>query len=82
MGDPAMAFVTEAEIQNNFDKYLQAVEQGKEFIILKDGKPAARLIPEKQNAAFLADSLLGVLQRDYDDKEIAEERRKHVVSRG
>lgn len=73
-----MTTVTATEIQNNFGKYLQYVQDGNEVIILKNGKEVARLISRNSTVAFLSDSLIGVLQNDYDDADIAAERiKKH-----
>lgn len=69
-----MMTVTTTEIQNNFGKYLQAVQSGDEIIILKNGKEAARLISANKTASFLTDSLRGVLKGDYNDKEYYSER--------
>ena len=69
-----MMTVTATELQNNFGKYLQAVQQGGEIIILKNGVEVARLISKERSVSFLSDSLVGVLKNDYDDKAIREER--------
>lgn len=69
-----MITVTAAEIQNNFSHYLQAVQQGDEVIILKNGKKVARLVSCESSGSFLTDSLTGVLKNDYDDKAIRAEK--------
>ena len=69
-----MMTVTATEIQNNFGKYLQAVQTGGEIIILKNGIEVARLISKERSISFLSDSLVGVLKNDYDEKEMKEER--------
>lgn len=69
-----MLTVTATEIQNNFGKYLQAVQSGDEIIILKNGIETARLISATGTASFLTDSLRGVLKGDYDDKKCSAER--------
>ena len=69
-----MMTVTATELQNNFGKYLQAVQQGGEIIILKNGVEVARLISKERSVSFLSDSLVGVLKNDYDDKAIREGR--------
>ena len=63
-----MMTVTATEIQNNFGKYLQAVQTGEEIIILKNGIEVARLISKERSISFLSDSLVGVLKNDYDEK--------------
>ncbi len=69
-----MLTVTATDIQNNFGKYLQAVQDGNEIIILKNGNEVARLISKEKSVSFLADSLVGVLENDYDEDEIKAER--------
>lgn len=69
-----MITATATEIQNNFGHFLQAVQQGDEIIILKNGKEVARLISHRSSISFLTDSLTGVLKNDYDDKAIRSER--------
>ena len=66
-----MITATATDIQNNFGHYLQAVQQGDEIIILKNGKEVARLV---SSVSFLTDSLTGVLKNDYDDKAVRAER--------
>ena len=68
-----MITVTATDMQNNFGKYLQAVQTGNEVIILKNGKEVARLISKERTVSFLTDSLVGVLKKDYDEKAIREE---------
>lgn len=69
-----MIIVTYTEIQNNFSKYLQAVQMGDEVIILKNGNEVARIISKGRTASFLTDSLVGVLKDNYNEKKIKEER--------
>lgn len=69
-----MITVTATDMQNNFGKYLQAVQNGNEIIILKNGNEIARLISKKQTISFLTDSLVGTLKTDYDEREIQAER--------
>ncbi|MCD8049237.1 MAG: type II toxin-antitoxin system prevent-host-death family antitoxin [Clostridia bacterium] len=69
-----MTTATATDVQNNFGKYLQLVQTGEEIIILKNGKEAARLISHNKSASFLTDSLVGVLENDYDEKSVRDER--------
>ncbi len=69
-----MTTISATEMQNNFGKYLQAVQDGDEIVILKNGKEVARLISHSQSVSFLTDSLVGVLTEDYSEKEIRAER--------
>ena len=61
-----MMTVSATEFQNNFGKYLQAVQAGGEILILKNGVEVARLISKERSVSFLSDSLVGVLKNDYD----------------
>ena len=73
-----MLTATATEVQNNFGKYLQAVQMGNEIIILKNGVEVARLISKNTAVSFLTDSLTGILSNDYNEKIVMEERlRKH-----
>ena len=73
-----MLTATATEVQNNFGKYLQAVQMGNEIIILKNGVEVARLISKNKTVSFLTDSLTGILSNDYNEKIVREERlRKH-----
>lgn len=69
-----MLTVTATDIQNNFGKYLQAVQLGNEIIILKNGTEVARLISKEKSVSFLTDSLTGVLKSNYDEKALRDER--------
>lgn len=69
-----MMTVTATDFQNNFGRYLQAVQNGDEVLILKNGKEVARLVSHASSISFLTDSLTGVLKQDYDEKEIRKER--------
>ena len=50
-----MITTTATDIQNNFGKYLKAVQEGNEIIILKKGKEVARLISKDTGISFLTD---------------------------
>ncbi len=65
---------TATEVQNNFGKYLQLVQEGEDVIVSKNGKEVARMIAYDKSVSFLTDSLIGVLQNDYDDKAMRKER--------
>lgn len=75
-----MTTVTATELQNNFGKYLQAVQDGNEVIILKNGKEVARLISHDKSVSFLTDSLVGVMKGTYDAKAVRAERMKKYES--
>lgn len=69
-----MQTVNATELQNNFGKYLQAVIDGNEIIIVKNGKEVARLVSKDKTVSYLSDSLLGILKNDISEKEITKER--------
>lgn len=75
-----MTIATTTEVQNNFGKYLQMVQDGDEVIVLKNGKEVARLISHNKSVSFLTDSLIGVLKGDYDDKGARSERMQKYES--
>lgn len=69
-----MIIATATEIQNNFGRFLQAVQSGDEILIIKNGKEVARIISNASTVSFLTDSLTGVLKNDYDEKKLVAER--------
>lgn len=79
-----MTRATVSEIQNNFGKFLEMVQNGQEVVILKNGKEVARLTSriststKNSTKSFgnLTDSLIGVLSLDPDEKVLREERRR------
>ena len=61
---------TSDELQNNLDKYLNLVMEGQQVIITRNGRKAARIIPEDTADSCLTDSLTRILKEDTDlDKE-------------
>ena len=64
------ATVTATEMKNNFGKYLNMVINGNEVIITKNGKEIGRFIPKKESISFLTDSLIGIVEGDYDLDEL------------
>ena len=75
-----MTVATTTQVQNNFGKYLQMVQDGGEVIVLKNGKKVARLVSYDKTVSFLTDSLIGVLKENYDAKEVRAERMKKYDS--
>ncbi len=71
---------TSTEVQNNFGRYLRLAEENGEIIILRNGTEVARLISKEKSVSFLTDSLIGVLQNDYDEEELRKERMKKYES--
>ena len=80
IGGVIMITATATDIQNNFGKYLQAVQMGDEIIILKNGIEVARLISKESSVSFLTDALTGFLKKDNNDKTIRAERAKKYES--
>ena len=69
--------ITATEAQNNFGKYLGIVMNGDEVIITKNGKPAARIIPEQAVASTIAESLLGIVSSNKSNVREEELRGKY-----
>lgn len=44
-----MAVITDIDLKNNIAEYLQAVENGEEFVVTKNGKPIIMLEPAAAN---------------------------------
>lgn len=77
-----MTMVTATELQNNFGKYLQLVQEGGEIIVLRNGKEVARLVSTEKTVTFLTDSLKGVLKNDTEEKMARAERMKKYENIG
>lgn len=58
--------VTETEMQNNFEKYLNLVMKGQQIIVTKNGKEIGRFVPKNVTISYLTDSLTGVLKENYN----------------
>ena len=69
-----MITATTTDVQNNFGRYLQAVQNGDEIVVLKNGHEVARIVSHESSVSFLTDSLKGVLRNDYDYKAMRNER--------
>ena len=69
-----MTIATATDVQNNFGKYLNSVQMDDEIIIVQNGKEVARLISHDKSVGFLTDSLMGVLNGDYDANDARSER--------
>lgn len=69
-----MVRATATELKNNFGKYLQMVQDGKDVIVLRNGKEVARLISNENAITYMTDNLVGVLKKDINEKEIRKER--------
>ena len=73
-----MTTATATDVQNNFGKYLNMVQTGRDVIIMKNGKEVARLMFYDKSVSFLTDSLVGVLKGDYNEKEARSERMRKL----
>ena len=71
-----IAIATATEMQNNFERYLAMVQEGKEIIVTKNGKEVGRFIPREKAVSYLTDSLTGILKGDTDIDKVREQRLK------
>ncbi|MCR5040832.1 MAG: type II toxin-antitoxin system prevent-host-death family antitoxin [Clostridia bacterium] len=69
-----MTIATATQVQNSFGRYLSAVMNGDEVVVMKNGKEVARLISKKASAGFLTDALTGVIGSDFDEDKLKAER--------
>lgn len=70
----AIEIATAAEMQNNFERYLNFVMSGNEVIVTKNGHEVGRFIPKDTAVSYLTDSLTGILKEDYNLDEAKTER--------
>ena len=61
------------DIQDNFGKYLEIASQ-QEVVILKNGKPVARLLGIHDDLPFLSDRLVGIIPCDINENDVKTER--------
>lgn len=57
----AIKIANAAEIQKNFEKYMNLLMNGHEIIVTKNGHEIGRFIPKNAAASYLTDSLTGIL---------------------
>ncbi len=67
-----MIKVNTNELIKNFDKYIQYVEEGNEVLIIDNNIITAKLTPY-QKEEYLSDSLVGILNNDYNLADIKKE---------
>jgi len=67
---------TATEMQNNFGRYLNVVQNGGEVIVTKNGKEVGRFVPRIAVVSYLTDSLTGILKGETDNDREREERLK------
>ena len=70
----AIEIATAAEMQNDFQRYLNLVMSGQEVIVTKNGREVGRFIPKNAAVSYLTDSLTGILKEDKDLDKIKAER--------
>ena len=70
----AIEIATAAEMQNNFERYLNFVMSGNEVIVTKNGHEVGRFIPKDTAVSYLTDSLTGILKEEYNLNEAKAER--------
>jgi prevent-host-death family protein len=65
--------INSSEFQNNVGKYINLANDH-EVVILRNGRPVARLLGMENTVSFLTDKLLGVLPEDFDPEAARAER--------
>ena len=78
-----MAVITDVDLKNNVAEYLQAVENGEEFVVTKNGKQIGKFFPAddiefvkkspRKNFDEIMHSLTGILKGDEDYKSAKDE---------
>lgn len=57
--------ISSSDFQNNVGKYIE-ISNNQEVVILRNGRPVARLVGMDKTVSFLTDKMLGVLPEDTD----------------
>jgi prevent-host-death family protein len=57
--------INSSEFQNNVGKYIDLAND-REVVILRNGRPVARLVGMNKTVSFLTDKLIGILPEDFD----------------
>lgn len=76
-----MAIITDIDLKNNIAEYLQAVENGEEFVVTKNGKQIGTFAPKykvkeelpRKNFDEIMNSLTGILKGDENYKTAKDE---------
>jgi prevent-host-death family protein len=71
--------VTSTEFKSKAGQYISIVNEGKEIIITKNGKPVARLTGIEDKTS-IAKSLFGILPNTIKDDDSKKEKYKHYES--
>ena len=69
---------TSTELQNHFGKDLNIVMEAQQIIVTRNGRKAARVIPEDAAVTYLTDSLTGILKGDIN---LEEEKDKELMTK-
>jgi prevent-host-death family protein len=65
--------INSSEFQNNVGKYIDLAND-REVVILRNGRPVARLVGMEKTVSFLTDKLIGVLPEDFNPSAAKAER--------
>jgi prevent-host-death family protein len=65
--------INSSEFQNNVGKYIDLANH-QEVVILRNGRPVARLVGMEKAVSFLTDKLTGVLPEGFDPAAARAER--------
>lgn len=57
--------INSSDFQNNVGKYID-LANNQEVVILRNGRPVARLVGMDKTVSFLTDKLLGVMPKNFD----------------
>ncbi len=57
---------TVAEMQKDFERYVEAVLNGDTVVVTKDEKEVGRFMPKGAAKSYLTDSLIGLIKNDYE----------------
>lgn len=60
-----MAVITDIDLKNNIAEYLQAVENGEEFVVTKNGKPIIKIEPAEATEEKVAEVRKEYLKNKY-----------------
>lgn len=88
-----MAVITDIDLKNNIAEYLQAVENGEEFVVTKNGKKIGKFAPTfeienieedppRKDFEEIMKSLTGILKGNEDYKSAKDEylRKKYDIA--
>jgi prevent-host-death family protein len=65
--------ISSSEFQNNVGRFIDLASK-QEVVILRNGRPVARLVGMEKTVSFLTDKLIGVLPEGFDPDAAKAER--------